>query len=168
MFTLDLSVGAVLHLDGKLLLNRTPAEDSTVYSCFGGGFMLGRPLPQMLEDTLSQQFGLPVQSGKLLYILERFYQRGKMDVHEIVHYYQLVNIELPADELLEQISQHGPAELQPELLDPAQLQPGSLLPEALRQALVTDVQDDFNVSAKLIVDNDLAERCNSASGIFRV
>ncbi|MBN2081037.1 hypothetical protein JW859_02400 [bacterium] len=168
MFTLDLSVGAVLYLDGKLLLNRTPAQDSTVYSCFGGGFVLGKPLPQMLEATLAGQFGLPVKSGKLLYILERFYQRGKMDVHEIVHYYQVICPDLALSELPDYIRSNGQPDLQPVLLKPAELLTGMLLPEGLRQALVTDAQDDFNVSAKLIIENSLAERCNTASGTFRV
>jgi hypothetical protein len=165
MFTLDVDVRAVLFHDGQLLLARqAPNQDH--FECIGSKFILGKSLPGMIEQALATRLALAFSVSKLLYIVERFYTRDKTDVHQITHYYlcepseseQEAPLELPDAALNSDLKLIKPEEISKEMLEPA----------CLLEVLMADAAESFNVSPKLLVDNQLVEKTSAASGVFRV
>jgi hypothetical protein len=165
MFTLDVDVRAVLFHDGQLLLARqTPNQEH--FECIGSKFILGKSLPGMIGGALAARLSLTFSVAKLLYIVERFYTRDKTDVHQITHYYlcepseseQQAPLELPEAALNADLT----------LIKPEELGEGLLEPACLREVLIADAAENFNVSPKLLVDNQLSEKSSAASGVFRV
>jgi hypothetical protein len=165
MFTLDVDVRAVVLHDGQLLLTRG-APDQPRFECIGSSFLLGKSLPGMIEQALRARLSLAASTTKLLYIVERFYTRESTDVHQISHFYlcELADAEQAAPSTL----LDGTQDSDVALVKPQDLAEGALNPECLREVLVADAAEDFNVSPKLIVDNQLGEKSSTASGVFRV
>jgi len=164
MFTLDVDVRAVVAWDGRLLLARL-GPNKPLYECIGGNFILGKTLPGMIEQALETKLSLAVSATKLLYIIERFYTREGTDVHQITHYYLCELAEAEQESLPDLLAAAHKAEAA--LVKPEDISDGALAPECLREVLLADAAEKFNVSPKLIVDNQLGEKCNAASGVFR-
>lgn len=163
MFTLDVSVGAVLHHEGELLLIPRGEADQAVYEIISGDFVMGLTLPAMIEHALGTKLDLAAAATKLLYIVERFYTKGNTDVHDITHYYFCEPTLTNAGTRIKCLAEDGKIAL----VKPADLGEGALAPACLREILVADAGEEFNVSPKLIVDNALGEKCGAVSGVFR-
>ncbi len=157
MISLQLSVHAVLLVDGQLVLRR-PDGDLAPGVCCGDSIGLGETLPAALARILKAQLGQSCEAVKLLYVVERFLPRGGAKVHELAHYY-----------LCERRDDDGaPLPDGMVLVNPAKVKPTQIDPAVLSEVLPADAADDFQVSPKLLVVNELPEESQAISGVYRL
>lgn len=158
MISLQLSVHAVLLVDGQLVLRRPEGDAAAPAVCCGDSIGLGETLPAALTRIIHAQLGLSCEAVKLLYIVERFLPRGGAKVHELAHYYLC--------------ERRGEAETPlPEgavLVSPAKIKPTEIEPPVLGEVLAADAADGFQVSPKLLVVNELPEESMAVSGVYRL
>jgi hypothetical protein len=162
MFTLDVGVRAVVFAAGKLLLTRF-SPDQPAWECVGSGFVMGKTLPAMVEDALAARIALPLAATKLLYIVERFISRDSTDVHLLEHYYLCELTETNTGQLAAAVATDADLAL----LGLDELSVDQFSPACLHGVLAADAAERFNVSPKLIVDNQLGAKSAAASGVFR-
>lgn len=161
MFTLDVGVRAVVFTGGKLLLQRATTKPPA-WECIGGDFTMGKTLPSMIERALADKLSLSATATKLLYIVERFFSRESTDVHLLEHYYLCDLADLDAADMTAAGEKPEAA-----LVKPEELADELFSPTCLKEVLVADAAEEFNVSPKLIVDNQLDEKSTAESGVFR-
>lgn len=141
MFTLELSLYAVLLHEGQLLLSRYDDDGKTHCAFPGTHVVLGQPLPASIESMFSTKYQLHAKVVKLLYLVDQAHNRKHEQVHELAHYYVCELVEpdqwVPgADELLQP----------PKKLLDAGFEPSALVPQ-----IICDAADGFKVSPKHVV-----------------
>jgi hypothetical protein len=166
MFTLDVGVRAVVFTAGKLLLQRADS-DQPAWECIEAVFIMGTTLPSMIERALAAKLSLTVSATKLLYIVERFFARDSTNVHQITHYYLCDPQEAGGESLENKLAAVAAGVTEFRLLRPDGLGEGMLSPACLREVLIADAAEQFNVSPKLLVDNQLGDKSTATSGVYR-
>ncbi len=153
MFTLELSLYAVLLHEGKLLLSKHDDSGRTCCALPGTSIVLGQPLPASIESMFAAKYQLQAKVVKLLYLVDQAHNRKHEQVHELAHYYVCELVEPgqwapDADELL---------------VPPAQLLDAGFEPSALVPQIICDAADGFKVSPKHVVIQTDAAGSTSAN-----
>lgn len=152
MFTLELSLYAVLLHEGKLLLSKHDDSGRTRCALPGTRIVLGQPLPTSIEAMFHAKYQQQAKVVKLLYLVDHAHNHKQEQVHELAHYYVCELVEpdqwVPgADELL----------LPPKKLLDAGFEPSALIPQ-----IACDAADGFKVSPKHVVIHTDAAGSSSA------
>lgn len=169
MFTLDLSVRAVMLHDGEAMLGErgNPAQQAR-YEFLGQSFRLGRSYLECCAEAVGEQAGLDVTPVKLLYILEHFHAINGIDRHDLCLYYLCEPREKLAGNLLDALHPDDDSPFKPVLLSIRELVKADIRPVALRDVLAGDALSDFQVSTKHVVINELTDSVTAESGVFRL
>lgn len=169
MFTLNLSVRAILLHDGAVLLREQRKPDGGHGHTFiGKSFKLGHSYLECCIHAVDCQAGLAVVPEKLLYVVEHFHSNGKTRSHDLCMYYLVEPCEPLAGNLLDALHPEDDATGKLVLLPAAKLSGVDLQPAALREILAGDALSDFHVSTKHVVINELPRDVDAASGAFRL
>jgi len=141
MFTLELSVYAVLLHEGRLLLAKRAGCETACCSFPSTSIVLGKPLPASIESLLADEYHLQARAAKLLYLVEQAHARERAQVYEIAHYYVCEPVDAdrwtPGGDAL--------------LLAPDKLLKAGFEPKALVPHIIGDAADGFQVSPKHVV-----------------
>jgi ADP-ribose pyrophosphatase YjhB (NUDIX family) len=166
MLSLELSAWGVLLENGQLLLYAAGTQESApIYSVPGDRIALGTTQSRFIESFLAKQLGCTVSAGKLLYIVERFFSRGREQVHSIATYFHC-QAEEPVAEILGESAARDSGEGGLVLLARGKLADMPFEPEPLRQVLLADAADEFRVRPKLVVVNEQADSVSAVSGVY--
>jgi hypothetical protein len=166
MFSLELSAWGVLLQQEELLLRAAGGAGSApVYSIPGDRIALGTTQSRFIEELLTRRLGCAVATGKLLYVVERFFSRDREQVHSIATYYHCQAEESVA-EVLAGHAARGSREDSLVLLAPEKLIEAQFEPEPLKQVVLADATDEFRVGPKLVVINEQPESIVAASGVY--
>ena len=169
MFTLNLSVRAILLHDGAVLLReRCAPEKGPDHAFLGGGFQLGHSYLECCVHAVDRQAGLAVVPEKLLYVVEHFHGSGNKRSHDLCMYYLVEPCEPLTGNLLDALHPEDDATGKLVLVPAAKINDADLQPAALREILAGDALSDFHVSTKHIVINELPRDVDAESGAFRL
>lgn len=78
-------VAGVWIQDGRILLHR--ASEDKIWSLPGGRVEMNEPSPLSLQREFTEELDLSVQVGRLVWIVENFFEYREKKVHEIGLYY---------------------------------------------------------------------------------
>ena len=133
----------------------------------GHRFELAMSLRDCCVQAVDKQAGLAVKPVKLLYIVEHFYQEGRVRHHDLAHYFLCEPTEKLEGNLLDALHPEEDAPYKPVLLGAKKIINSDLRPVELRDILAGDALNKFQVSAKHIVINNLPDEVSAKSGAFR-
>ena len=85
------AVAVIVH-DGRVLIHRTATED--VWTLPGGRVEMGEPAAGTLRREMQEEIGVEVEVGRLLWLVENFFEFAGKRWHEIAFYYEVL---LPSD-----------------------------------------------------------------------
>lgn len=87
-------VAGVWIQDGRVLLHR--ASNDKIWSLPGGRVEMNESSPLSLQREFKEELDLPVEIGRLVWVVENFFEYREKKVHEIGLYYLVSTEDKPA------------------------------------------------------------------------
>ena len=80
------AVGVIVH-QGRVLIHRAVNED--FWTLPGGRVELGEPAAETLRREMQEELGIEVEVGRLLWLVENFFEYSYKRWHEIAFYFEV-------------------------------------------------------------------------------